>query len=154
LSAFVSSALPQSPSLLITDARHIGNVNSPTVKDTPSVGGGESVRKSERDTAFLDRVIQTLRRGGNVLIPSDTSGTSLSLSHIFSRFLFIFVSFLTHTGRVLEILLVLEQHWAANRLGCYGIAMLSKTSYNSCRFASSQLEWMNEHVVKVINGSL
>ena len=55
---------------------------------------------------------------------------------------------------MLEILLVLEQHWAANRLGCYGIALLTKTSYNACRFASSQLEWMNEHVVKVCTRSL
>ena len=37
-------------------------------------GFAGSVSKSERDNAFLDRVIETLRRGGNVLIPSDTAG--------------------------------------------------------------------------------
>ena len=53
------------------------------------------------------------------------------------------------TGRVLEILLVLEQRWGAQHLSCYGVALLTKTAFNTCKFASSQLEWMNDRVIKV-----
>ncbi len=74
MSAFVASALPQSPTVLITDARHIVTP-SVTVRQRERASEMGGVRKSERDTAFLDRVIETLRRGGNVLIPSDTAGT-------------------------------------------------------------------------------
>jgi hypothetical protein len=47
------------------------------------------------------------------------------------------------------MLLVLEQYWSTHHLACYGIAMLSKTSYHACKYASSQLEWMSDDVIKV-----
>jgi len=47
--------------------------------------------------------------------------------------------------------LVLDQFWSNHRLTAYGLAMLSKTSYHTCKFASSQLEWMNEKVIRAFD---
>lgn len=46
-------------------------------------------------------------------------------------------------GRVLELLLVLEAAWAAQRPG-YALALLSPVAFNALEFAKSQLEWMAE----------
>jgi Cft2 family RNA processing exonuclease len=54
------SEMPQSPSILITDARH-----ATTTK---------TVNRKERDRVFLDKIMETLRRGGSVLLPADPSG--------------------------------------------------------------------------------
>lgn len=62
-----------------------------------------------------------LRRDGNVLCPVDAS------------------------GRVLELLLVLDQHWERQRLsGAYNLCWVGPMTWNTIEFARSQLEWMAE----------
>ena len=77
-----------------------------------------------RDTAFVDFIVGKLRQSGNVLLPVDTA------------------------GRVLEILLVLDQHWTQNRLGAYPIVLVTNVAHNTLEFARSQLEWMSDSVSK------
>lgn len=69
-----------------------------------------------------------LRNDGSILMPVDTA------------------------GRVLEVMLLLEKHWAVNRLS-YPLALLSPVAYNTLEFAKSQLEWMNEQVAKEFENS-
>ena len=72
---------------------------------------------------MLETIMATLRNDGSVLMPVDTA------------------------GRILELLLLLEKHWAQNRLS-YPLAMLTPVAYNTLEFAKTQLEWMNEQVAK------
>lgn len=58
---------------------------------------------------------------GNVLIPVDAA------------------------GRVLELVLLLEEHWDKQKLA-YPLALLSPMAYNVLELASSQLEWMSHYV--------
>lgn len=81
-----------------------------------------------RGPKLLDAVMATLRKDGSVLMPIDTA------------------------GRVLEIMLVLEKHWAVNRLS-YPLALLTPVAYNTLEFAKSQLEWMNEQVAREFESS-
>ena len=81
-----------------------------------------------RGPKLLDSIMAALRKDGSVLMPVDTA------------------------GRVLEIMLLLEKHWAVNRLS-YPLALLSPVAYNTLEFAKSQLEWMNEQVAKEFENS-
>ena len=76
-----------------------------------------------RGPKLLDAVMAILRNDGSILMPVDTA------------------------GRVLELMLVLEKHWAMNRLS-YPLALLTPVAYHTLEFAKSQLEWMNEQVAK------
>lgn len=71
----------------------------------------------------MEIVMSTLRNDGSILMPVDTA------------------------GRMLEIILLLEKHWAQNRLS-YTLALLTPVAYNTLEFAKTQLEWMNEQVAK------
>ncbi|DBA85072.1 TPA: hypothetical protein ACH3X2_005797 [Trebouxia sp. C0005] len=77
---------------------------------------------------LLDAIMLALRNDGSILMPVDTA------------------------GRVLEVMLLLEKHWAVNRLS-YPLALLSPVAYNTLEFAKSQLEWMNEQVAKEFESS-
>ena len=81
-----------------------------------------------RGPKLLDSIMATLRNDGSILMPVDTA------------------------GRVLELMLMLEKHWAVNRLS-YPLALLSPVAYNTLEFAKSQLEWMNETVAKEFESS-
>jgi len=73
----------------------------------------------------IDTIMKTLRADGNVLLPTDTA------------------------GRVLELLLTLDQHWSYYRLATtYPLVLLHFESYNTIEFAKSQLEWMSTAVQK------
>lgn len=73
------------------------------------------------ESELIDGIMATLRRDGNVLLPVDAS------------------------GRVLELLLVLDRHWERQRLsGAYNLCWVSPMGYNTIEFARSQLEWMAE----------
>lgn len=78
------------------------------------------------DTIFYTTIISTLaKKRGNVLIPCDSA------------------------GRVFEILLILDTFWRKERsLHPYSIVFLSNMSFRSVEFASHQLEWMSEDIVK------
>jgi cleavage and polyadenylation specificity factor subunit 2 len=73
------------------------------------------------EAELIESIMATLRRDGNVLLPVDAS------------------------GRVLELLLVLDRHWERQRLsGAYNLCWVGPMAYNTIEFARSQLEWMAE----------
>lgn len=41
-------------------------------------------------------------------------------------------------GRVLELLVLLDEHWQKHRLGSYKLVLLHNTAYNTAEFAKSQ----------------
>lgn len=72
------------------------------------------------ESEMIEFIMQALRRDGNVLLPVDAS------------------------GRVLELLLVLDRHWERQRLSAaYNLCWVGPMSINTIEFARSQLEWMN-----------
>lgn len=76
-----------------------------------------SVGRDEGD--LVETVLSTLRRGGNVLLPVDPS------------------------GRVLELLLLLNRHWERHRLGStYNLCWVGVVARETAEFVRSQLEWM------------
>ncbi|KAK9103629.1 hypothetical protein Sjap_020883 [Stephania japonica] len=70
-----------------------------------------------------DTVLKTLRADGNVLLPVDTA------------------------GRVLEILLILEQYWAQHHFS-YPIYFLTYVSSSTIEYVKSFLEWMSDSIAK------
>lgn len=104
------------PHLLITDAYNAQSVQA---------------RRKERDKALLDKIVNTLRKNGNVLIAVDTA------------------------GRVLELSQLLDQMWRHQELGfgAYSIALLNNVSYNVVEFAKSQVEWMSEKLMRMFEDS-
>ncbi|KAK6925825.1 Zn-dependent metallo-hydrolase, RNA specificity domain, partial [Dillenia turbinata] len=77
----------------------------------------------QRDLEFLDAILKTLRADGNVLLPVDTA------------------------GRVLELILRLEQHRAQNHL-TYPIFFLTYVASNTIEYVKSFLEWMGDSIAK------
>ncbi|PIA49419.1 hypothetical protein AQUCO_01300318v1 [Aquilegia coerulea] len=78
----------------------------------------------QRDQKFLDSILKTLRvDGGNVLLPVDTA------------------------GRVLEIILILEQYWEQNHLS-YPIFLLTYVASSTIDYAKSFLEYMSDAIGK------
>jgi cleavage and polyadenylation specificity factor subunit 2 len=78
-----------------------------------------SLLVTQLERTLQEQVLSTLRRDGNVLLPVDAS------------------------GRVLELLLLLNQHWERQRLnGAYNLLWLAPMAHNTLEFARSQLEWM------------
>ncbi len=68
---------------------------------------------------LVETILSTLRRGGNVLLPVDAS------------------------GRVLELVLLLNQHWEKHRLSsAYNLCWVGNMVHNTIDFVKSQLEWM------------
>ncbi|RCH82507.1 cleavage and polyadenylation specificity factor subunit 2, partial [Rhizopus stolonifer] len=96
------------PSLLITDAYN-SQVVHPARKD--------------RYAAMFDTMLQSLKQGGSVLLPTDSS------------------------ARVLELSYLLDQYWTQHQYN-YPLIMLSNTSYHTAHFAKSMLEWMGEEFTK------
>ncbi|GBG69921.1 hypothetical protein CBR_g4749 [Chara braunii] len=84
--------------------------------------------KKERDHLFIDSIMSTLRGNGSVLIPVETA------------------------GRVLELILYLEQHWATERLA-YPLVFLTHVSYHTIDTAKSSLEWMSDTISKTFDTS-
>ncbi|XP_059304797.1 cleavage and polyadenylation specificity factor subunit 2 [Lycium ferocissimum] len=79
--------------------------------------------RRQRDQEFLDAIEKTVNVGGNVLLPVDTA------------------------GRVLELILTLEQHWAQKQLST-PIYFLSYVSSKTIDFVKSFLEWMSDSIAK------
>ncbi|CAB3385908.1 Hypothetical predicted protein [Cloeon dipterum] len=104
------------PSLLITDAANCMN---------------EQERRRVRDEKLMTNILQTLRKGGNVLIAVDTA------------------------GRVLEISHMLDQLWRNKESGlmAYSVVLLNNVSYNVVEFAKSQIEWMSDKLMKTFEGA-
>lgn len=71
------------------------------------------------ESELVDSIMAALRRDGNVLLPVDAS------------------------GRVLELLLILDLHWDRNRLGdAYNLCWIGPMCPNVIEYARAQLEWM------------
>ena len=69
------------------------------------------------EAELIESIMAALRRDGNVLLPVDAS------------------------GRVLELLLLLDRHWEKQRLGgAYNLCWVGPMSLNTIEFARSQLE--------------
>ncbi|XP_059667087.1 cleavage and polyadenylation specificity factor subunit 2 [Cornus florida] len=79
--------------------------------------------RRQRDQEFLDAILKTLRADGNVLIPVDTA------------------------GRILELILILEQFWAQHHL-TYPIYFLTYVSSSTIEYVKSFLEWMSDSIAK------
>ncbi|XP_024982399.1 cleavage and polyadenylation specificity factor subunit 2 isoform X3 [Cynara cardunculus var. scolymus] len=79
--------------------------------------------RRQRDQEFVDAILNTLRGNGNVLLPVDTA------------------------GRVLELLLILEQYWEQNHL-TYPIFFLTYISSSTVDYVKSFLEWMSDSIAK------
>ncbi|KAK1867700.1 hypothetical protein I4F81_010205 [Pyropia yezoensis] len=75
--------------------------------------------------AVVELVVATLRRGGDVLLPTDTA------------------------GRVLELALALEEAWEASKgdLTPFPIVMLHCVAFNTVELAKSMIEWASDAVV-------
>ena len=85
--------------------------------------GSSGSQRASSPSALCDTVLQTLRNDGNVLIPVDAS------------------------GRVLEILMILNTMWEEKRL-TYPLLFVGPVVKATLEFARCQLEWMNEDLVK------
>ncbi|KAK2653889.1 hypothetical protein Ddye_013745 [Dipteronia dyeriana] len=72
---------------------------------------------------FQDSISKTLKAGGNVLLPVDTA------------------------GRVLELILILEDYWAEHSLN-YPIYFLTYVSSSTIDYVKSFLEWMGDSITK------
>ncbi|CAN6461689.1 unnamed protein product [Victoria cruziana] len=79
--------------------------------------------RRQRDQELLDAILKALRAGGNVLLPIDTA------------------------GRVLELILILEQHWAQDHLS-YPIIFLTNVAASTIDYVKSFLEWMSDSIAK------
>lgn len=72
---------------------------------------------------FQDTISKTLKSGGNVLLPVDTA------------------------GRVLELILILEDYWAEHSL-TYPIYFLTYVASSTIDYVKSFLEWMGDSITK------
>ncbi|XP_008787501.1 cleavage and polyadenylation specificity factor subunit 2 [Phoenix dactylifera] len=79
--------------------------------------------KRQRDQEFIEAILKALRADGNVLLPVDTA------------------------GRVLELILILEQYWAQQHL-TFPIFFLTNVSTSTIDYVKSFLEWMSDSIAK------
>lgn len=106
-------------------AGHLQDLHRPAMLITEADCIGRVDPPSSQSSDFCAAVVAALRRPtGHVLIPVDT------------------------TARVLELLLLLERHWAAKGLS-YPIVFLAKTAVSIVTKARAQLEFLSENVQKV-----
>ncbi|KAI0048061.1 hypothetical protein FA95DRAFT_1558455 [Auriscalpium vulgare] len=80
-------------------------------------------RRKDRDAALIDTITTTLASRSSLLLPCDAS------------------------TRVLELLVLLDQHWSFARLK-YPICLLSRTGREMLTFVRSMMEWLGGTVSK------
>ncbi len=83
-------------------------------------------RRMRDEKLLLDSILRALRNNGDVLMCSDTA------------------------GRVLELVHLLDQLWKREDTGllAYSLAWLNHVSISVAGFAKSQVEWMNDKIVR------
>ncbi|KAE9410142.1 cleavage and polyadenylation specificity factor subunit [Gymnopus androsaceus JB14] len=82
-----------------------------------------SSRRKDRDVALIDTITTTLSSRSSLLLPCDSS------------------------TRVLELLVLLDQHWSYSKLR-YPICFLSRTASEMLTFVRSMMEWLGGTVSK------
>jgi len=97
-------------------------INRPSLLITDAFNARGATPAKSRDNDVMDAILRSVRQDGNVLIPVDPA------------------------GRVLELMLMLEERWAKQQLGAYQLVLLTTVAYNTLEFARSHLEWMGENV--------
>ena len=95
-------------------------INRPSLLITDAFNARGATPAKSRDNDVMDAILRSVRQDGNVLIPVDPA------------------------GRVLELMLMLEERWAKQQLGAYQLVLLTTVAYNTLEFARSHLEWMGE----------
>jgi cleavage and polyadenylation specificity factor subunit 2 len=123
-------SLPSSPALMICEA-YTPPAKLPLANSAGAAVASSSVKKrKDKDrtddqlSQFLGSLTETLRGGGNVLVPVETS------------------------TRLFELLQILEKHWSDNKFGIYHLVLLSHMSFNLMDFIQSQLEWMTSNLTR------
>eukprot|EP01117_Protostelium_nocturnum_P020413 TRINITY_DN9167_c0_g1_i2.p1 TRINITY_DN9167_c0_g1~~TRINITY_DN9167_c0_g1_i2.p1 ORF type:complete len:761 (-),score=328.09 TRINITY_DN9167_c0_g1_i2:47-2296(-) len=88
-----------------------------------SMSSAVQLKRKMRDQEILKNILEVIENGsgGSVLIPIDT------------------------TGRILELLLILDSHWSRNKLN-HQILFFSPFSIDTISYAKSQIEWMSEEI--------
>lgn len=108
----------------------LGSFVRPAVLITDAYNAlNNQLSRRQRDQEFLDAILKTLRADGNVLLPIDTA------------------------GRVLELILILEQYWAQHHL-TYPIFFLTNVSSSTIEYVKSFLEWMSDSIAKSYDHTL
>lgn len=79
----------------------------------------KGIRKKDRDRILFNSITQTLRSSSSVLIPTDPS------------------------ARLIELLLLLDNHWTQSRLESYPLCLVSQTGKDVVTFIRSLTEWMS-----------
>ncbi|CAB3397435.1 unnamed protein product [Caenorhabditis bovis] len=84
------------------------------------------MRRKDRDEQLVTKILRTVRQKGDCLIVIDTAGRVLELAHL------------------------LDQLWSNTEAGLstYNLVMMSHVASSVVQFAKSQLEWMNEKLLK------
>lgn len=113
--------LPASPALLLMDG---GPRSAGAGPETQAAGRRGGKKEKDDSNALITMVMETMRAGGNVLIPTETAGRSL------------------------ELLQILGRHWYEQKLGLYHLVFLSHMSKNVPEFACMQLEWMSDSLAR------
>ena len=97
-------------------------INRPSLLVTDANNAQGCPPTKSRDEDVIDTILRSVRQDGNVLIPIDSA------------------------GRVLELLLFLEEKWSQKQLGAYQLVLLTCVASNTLEFARSHLEWMGDSV--------
>jgi len=104
--------------------RHLNPTALPTLT-RPShliIGASQALTRHTLKIELFEPIMETLKRGGNVLIPVDTA------------------------GRVVELGLLLEEAWTQQKITNYPLAILHGQAFNTFDFAKSMIEWMSDSV--------
>ena len=99
--------LPTGPALMVVEG-----ATSQTTKKTK--------KDKDESSQLIATVMETVRNGGNCLLPTETG------------------------GRLLELMQLLGKHWLDNKLGNYHLIVLSHMAHNIPEFGRMQLEWMSD----------
>eukprot|EP00949_MAST-11_sp_MAST-11-sp1_P001800 g1800.t1 len=111
------------------DRTALGTLQNPTALITDCVVPMQSPipSRTAREQRILDVTLESLRGGGNVLLPCDSG------------------------GRVLEMLLLFDQEWGKRRRGAYRLALVHHSGESMVDFAQSQLQYMSDELSDQFN---
>lgn len=111
---------------MLGDTESSGSVfGRPSLLITDAYNALNLTPSKAQDSVIIDHIVSALRQDGNVLLPTDSA------------------------ARVFELMIVLDQYWRSHRnMQGYGLAFLSNMSEQTVEFASHQLEWMSDAVMR------